>query len=245
MAASKVPHRHSRALGTRYELQSVRLMVAPWKTIHGTWQTISHRLVASARVRTFSKEEDDYVEYDYMVVQVEERSTEDNPDSSYRSHLLIGSLVDEIHEKEIMARAGVEGLWCMNCFADDMYSNGSGGVGVPHWMMARYFSTIQRLPACGCCGGHFRAFVPDPTRDPFIAVPSHTLLFSSIQNHALQVQVQEALAPHGIVTARRFRSEDTAFTEEQKEAIVAAAMHPRRIQAILTASGFEGLLEAF
>lgn len=169
----------------------------------------------------------------YTIVHVETRTDFGIEQSSYESRLHIGNLVDAEHAADLFDSRthNRQGLWCADCWRDDIYGNGAGAVEIPKYFMGgRYYSKLEYLDRCICCGKHYTPF-GDAPRDP-----EHLYLFSSIRNAELMAAVTDAFLPRGILVGRWSVTPEPR-SEEFKEQLVAEAMAPARIGARLEAYG--------
>ena len=126
-------------------------------------------------------------------------------------------------------------MWCMNCWSDDMYETGMGGVATPPFIL--YQSTnadsfVRNLRTCNRCHSNFVVASDQPR--PL----HHTTLFLPIQTKALERAVEDALNTAGIVgTIRRARHLDDRMSTDQKQEIIASALRPDRIERIAENTG--------
>jgi hypothetical protein len=163
---------------------------------------VRYRLVAKLYVRAQRNGvPTDTMAQDLLVLQVERRNAGllDIYTSAYTSQILIGGLVDEEHAAELFDHESqsIQGLWCAECFTDDIYGNARGAVEIPYWMKGRYFSEMRGLPVCGTCGCQPQQFRTETPKEA-----KHAHLFSSVCNMELQEWVEEALTPQGIAAAK-------------------------------------------
>lgn len=174
--------------------------------------------------------------HEFMVVQVEKRSTWGAGKSHYESNILIGNLVDGPHMHDIFHtgnRISRQGLHCVGCFA------GAGvglGMEVPSWLIGRYFGGFSQMPPCTTCGAKPIVYLPSEYKEE-----GEAHVFSAIQNHELQEAVEAALAPLGVGSRLQTCVERDDLPEGFCEEVVAEAMHPRRVQWLLEKHGFDAL----
>ena len=118
-----------------------------------------------------------------------------------------------------------------------MYESGMGGIGVPPFIL--YYSRnpgafLRNLRGCTHCKTQFTV-ADSETMDE-----SSTSVFLPIQRSILDTAVESALQSAGIFgIVRRTRHLDTALSHEQHNQIVAAALHPDRIEAIHKRTGMD------
>lgn len=126
-------------------------------------------------------------------------------------------------------------MWCMKCWTDDMYESGMGGVGVPPFIIYHALTTanfVVRLPDCNTCHSKFVVHAPG------VLPNGHTSLFVPIQRNILDSAVENALNSAGIIgTIHRERQFEESMTIEQRQEIIAAALHPDRIERIAENTG--------
>jgi hypothetical protein len=183
-------------------------------------------------------------EQQYAVFTLVQAETRDSYGlySTYSSRILIGTHIDEEADEQGLASMlqGV-GLWCSNCWSDDCYGNGTGGVAFPTHMRGRYYGKLHHHEGCATCGAKFAAF-----GDSILPVTdAHAYVFGTIHDPPLQTTVEAFFLPRGIYTTSSSRSEETALTPEQKEAIAAAAMAPSRVGALVQTHGLDAAIAAF
>ncbi len=172
----------------------------------------------------------------YTIIHLEER-VNIGLYSAYRSKLLIGELVDTVHEQELFHRhPASQGLWCANCWKDDLYETSRGGVTISHTLFGGYMAHLHYLDACPCCGSSYKAFDVETRRDD-----DEAYVFSTVLNEKLQVQVEAFVLSKGILTFSHLRHDDDAFTEAQTEELVAAAMAPARVGPLIRAYGIRAV----
>lgn len=248
-----MPPYYSREYSHNYSNVSVSVKVAPWTDVapqgqqqqresHAT-SSVRYRVVAMIQTDVSSRAETS--RHPYTVVQVERRKDRKGSYSSYSSTILIGNLVDEEHEHALFFTGNTcphQGLWCSNCWAEDMVytSNPKGGVLIPPSMFGRYFSRLRALEPCWNCS---RSFVPFLSEH--ISVPAPTYVFSTIRNKGLQSAVERELLPFGITAFEHVRPYTITAPTEFSMEIVSCAMAPRRVSRLLDMYGFEGLEELF
>lgn len=130
-------------------------------------------------------------------------------------------------------------MWCMNCWGDDMYETGLGGIAVPPFIL--YHSTsaesfVRNLRNCNRCHSTFA--VASPTFEP--PPQGQALLFMAIQRKILEDAVEAALNTSGIVgTIRSARVLEYTMPLEQKQEIVASALNPGRIERLSERTGLD------
>jgi hypothetical protein len=222
-----------------YSDLEIKLMIGPWR--EGARSMPNHderrsRLVGTVTATVTDPASGASGRYTYSIAQAEQRSDFAGA-SSYSSRVLIGNFVDNKHTRSIFSpERHNQGLWCANCFADDIYGNGVGGIQIPAWLAGGMFPRLNLIPHCVCCGTGFLS--ADEMYPPVGCSP---YIFSAIKNPALSAAVEALIIPLGIYTIYRGRGTHMNFTDEQKEAIIAAALAPSRIEALITAHGMEAL----
>lgn len=126
-------------------------------------------------------------------------------------------------------------LWCMNCWTDDMYHSGSGGVPIPHWAIGRYFTRdgfFTIVNHCASCSKHFQ--LEEEFR------PDYTTLFVSVLNSKLQNAVEEELLRLGIQTTTSFeRHVNDKLDEEVRDELIATVLHPDRVERLAEQAGLD------
>jgi hypothetical protein len=126
-------------------------------------------------------------------------------------------------------------LWCMNCWKDDMYHSGSGGVPIPFWLMGRYFTCdglFAILNSCTSCLKHFQLEGENSV--------DHTTLFVSVLNTKLQTAVEDQLLRKGIHTSTFFeRNVTDTLDEEVRDELIATVLHPERVERLAGKAGLD------
>jgi len=128
-------------------------------------------------------------------------------------------------------------LWCMNCWSDDMYESGMGGIGVPPFIL--YYSRnpeafLRNLRGCAHCKTQFTVADAESMDEP------NTSVFLPIQRKILDTAVESALQSAGIFgVVQRTRHLNVNLSHEQHYEIVAAALHPDRIERIHKQTGMD------
>ncbi len=124
-------------------------------------------------------------------------------------------------------------LWCMNCWSDDMYDSGMGGVGVPPFILYQICppqAFVNKLRTCNTCHSNFTVVGAE--------LPNCATLFVPMQRKVLEEAVQTALSQKGIVGAirRKLQFENSMPLEMRKE-ITAVALRPERIERLVQETG--------
>lgn len=210
-------------------IERLELQTGPWRTVSlGTELCeMSHRYVGQVILSDGSR---------HTIVQRERRELWASCESTYVSQILYGNLVSDDEQGEIFERTP-HGLWCANCFTDDMYGTGEGAVTVPYWMRGRYFSKLTLLQPCTRCNCR-----PHPFELKTIVLPAnHAYVFRARSNPVIQAAIEAALAARGITSAKRFHTTENPMSVEMQQEIVAEALHPKRIESYLARGGFEAL----
>ena len=211
------------------------VLIGPWKTVHSdSVSTRRMRLLAHMDVGT------DF----YMAIQLEERTLYPADDdgytagSSYKSRILVGSLVDSSVQRSIFASApGTYNLWCSNCWIPAPAGE-AGGVYVPRYMCGRYFGRISHLPPCSCCSRPYLLFGEDLGRRN-----THATVFNALFTNDLTRSIEAALLPHGIIVGTFTRDPSLVMSSQQKQEIEMMALESsaHRIEnAWKTSHAFKG-----
>jgi len=128
-------------------------------------------------------------------------------------------------------------LWCMNCWTDDMYESGMGGVGVPPFILYHSFNPsgfLRNLRNCIHCRSHFTI------ADSMSIDKTGATVFLPLQRKELDDAIEVALQSAGIAgSIRRERLHKDSMNLEQRREILAAALHPDRIMGIHTRTGLD------
>jgi hypothetical protein len=231
--ATSVSKSKAAAAKPRVDVDEIRLQTGLWHTIESpTYGELSYRYVGQVTLSDGNR---------HTIVQRQERSYHGSH-SYYKSQILYGNLVSEEEEASVIS-SGNRGIWCANCFKDDMYGNGEGDFQVPYWMRDRYFSRLQSLNIpCNCCGLQPSAF----SIKQIVLPPTNGYLFRARSDPVIQAFIErELLRQFGIAPAKAFHDTENSMTKELQHDIVAEAMHPRRVAAYLDRGGFEALMETF
>ena len=130
-------------------------------------------------------------------------------------------------------------LWCMKCWADDMYESGMGGIGVPPFILYYSYNPsafLRNLRSCLNCKANFA--ISDPV--PGIFCEEDATVFLPLQHKELDDAIEIALQSAGITgSIRRERLHEECMKLEQQQEILAAALHPERIMGIHTRTGLD------
>lgn len=212
----------------------------------GPWRTYT-RYDDQTRMRVIGRLFCDILEHGrylqaarYTVVQVENRVSF-GLYSRYESRILVGSYIDEeADEQGLASKLDGVGLWCSNCWTDDMYGNGTGGISFPAFMRGRYYGKLGHHPGCASCEARLVPFGNGPR-----LADANAYVFGAVQSPVLKRAVAEVFLPLGIAEVRTARDEDTVLSAEQKEAIVAAAMAPARLAQLIERHGIERAAAVF
>jgi hypothetical protein len=228
-----------------FETKNLKVVVGPWKTVYES--TFLLRRMRFLAYTSIINTTDDFIENDYILVQVEERIM-DYEFSSYKSFILIGNLVDDTRAPfsstiDMFHYRVTEGFWCAGCWQDDMYGNRTGGILIPLHYRDRYFTSIKYLNPCHNCKKRYDVLnilsAPNYDKD-------YNHIFKAVINPDIQACVESALAEHGVYgTIASSRPLSGKFTREQHDELLAEVFAPSRIMALVDAYGQESLVDAF
>jgi hypothetical protein len=239
---------------TTYSDVEVTLTPGPVKVFTNAWTAITVRELGTITT-TVSRDRFAPTRHTYTLLEHVTTGHSDPSESIYKRDILIGSWVDDDHEHQVFAEnASSRGnLWCGNCFHDDIYGNKTGGVQVPNWMVARYFSQLHNIPCCQFCDARFytteelnRGVLDTRTLAPPIPPRITAPLFSAIESPPLYRYVNSILAPLGLGTTECQHATSGPMQELScRQELVSKAMSSERVASILDKHGFEGLEASF
>lgn len=229
---------YARDLDLKIQDPKFKLRLGPWKQIPNKEKR--HRLVGFLEMTLVDPRSGQIGTHEYSVVQIETRTK--TPDESiYQSRVLVGDIVGKDQERRIFESNGVDrmNLWCSHCWHES-YVSGQGGYKIPSYTVSRYFSGLRYMQPCSGCRKQVASL------DDQLYLEGSTTIFSAFLHEEVTAFAEAALLPHGIVCGiwRRDRIEDQ-LTDEQKQEVLAGAMHPKRVGCLLEAHGFDAVEAVF